>query len=155
MLWWEWFGRLSLRNGERGMASFTCCWWEEDCCKQLWKPVGLYCALVDKPLSLIESLISRKANEFLEFYIRVKRIDWGNKLVEFFSAPHSHINQQRLTIPLFALTKCQLSTSFTVVIQPLSTRLIMKSWKFLFHSPTDAAPQFLYKLEIQLTSNLL
>lgn len=42
---------------------------------------------------------------------------------------HSHINLQHPTIPLFTLTKGkhlkrQLSKSFTVVIQPLSTHLI-------------------------------
>ena len=39
-----------------------------------------------------------------------------------------------------------LSKPFTVIIQPLSTRLIKPN--FCFHPPTNAAPQFLSKLEI-------
>ena len=47
--------------------------------------------LVGKPLPLIESFMSRKANEFFKnfprvLHIRVKRTDWGNKLVEYSSA---------------------------------------------------------------------
>ena len=46
-----------------------------------------------------------------------------------------HINLQHPKIPLFALTKCQRSKlqhskSFTVVIQPLSTRLIKPNFCF-------------------------
>ena len=49
--------------------------------------------------------------------------------------PHSHINLQRPTIPLFALTKGQrskrqLSKSFMLVIQPLSTGLIKPNFFF-------------------------
>ena len=49
--------------------------------------------------------------------------------------PHSHINLQHPTIPLFAFTKSlrpkrQLSNSFTVKIQPLSTRLIKPIFYF-------------------------
>ena len=48
---------------------------------------------------------------------------------------HSHINLQHPTIPLFAVTKGyrsakrQLSNYFTVVIQPLSTRLIKPNFR--------------------------
>ena len=50
--------------------------------------------------------------------------------------PHSHINLQHPTIPLFAFTKSlcskrQLSKSFTVEIQPLSTRLINPNFCFI------------------------
>ena len=44
----------------------------------------------------------------------------------------------------------QLSKSFTVVIQPLSTGLIKPN--FCFTLQTDAVPQFLEKLEIHLLS---
>ena len=42
---------------------------------------------------------------------------------------------------IFWRSKLRVSKPFTVAIQPLSTRLIKPN--FCFHSPTDAAPQFL------------
>ena len=44
--------------------------------KQLWESIGLSCTLVDKPLSLTESLMSRKANVFSKISQVYFRAGW-------------------------------------------------------------------------------
>ena len=63
-------------------------------------------------------------------------------------------NQQNPTIPLFALMKgLRLETSAFSIFHGGNSTFInsLDKTKFLFPSPTDAAPQFLKKLEIQNT----